>query len=165
MKPNRFLNHIFFLTVSILTVFSGCQAQNLPFISAINKQGLKEVQLGNSNYYLLLPDNFEISEARGKEGQLGYNIMPKDTSLTMFGFIEIRHGHPIGGNLYDNLNSKAFAESLLANIRVQWKIATTETGYYQAYTSENGDLNARVSSKPRTDIDTLISIVASLKKK
>jgi hypothetical protein len=165
MKPNHFLNHIFCLTVSILIVFSGCQTQNLSFISAINKQGLKEVQLGNSNYYLSLPDNFEISEARGKEGQLGYNIIPKDTSSTMFGFIEIRHGSPIGGNLNDNLNSKPLAESLLANKKVQWKIATTETGYYQAYTSENGDLNARVSSKLRTDIDTLISIVASLKKK
>lgn len=164
-RPNHFLNHVFFFTVSILIIFSGCQAQNLPFISAINKQGLKEVQLGNSNYYLSMPSNFQISEARGKEGQLGYNIIPKDTSSTMFGFIEIRHGSPIGGNLYGNLNSKPFAESLLANKKVLWKIVMTETGYYQAYTSENGDLNAHVSSKRQSDINTLISIVASLKKK
>jgi hypothetical protein len=165
MQPNRFLRHILFLTVSILIVFFSCQAQNLPFISAINKGDLKEVRLGNSNYYLLLPVNFKISEARGKEGQLGYNIISKDSSSTIFGFIEINHGHPVGNNLHNDLNSKPFAESLLANKKVQWKIAITENGYYQAYTSENSDLNAHGSSKLKTDIDTLISIVASLKKK
>jgi hypothetical protein len=165
IRPNYFLELVLFLTAFVLIAFVGCQTQNMPFISAIHKQGLNEVRLGSSNYFLLLPNDFEVSEARGKEGQLGYNIVPKDTSSTMFGFVEIRRGRPIGGDLHDDINSKPFAETILGNKKVQWKITTTETGYYQAFTSENGDLNAHVSSKARADIDTLVSIIASLKKK
>jgi len=167
MKPIRpvyLLSPLIILAVTIVSVLGSCQTHNLPIISPIKKKELKEVQLGTSNYYLLLPYNFEISEARGKEGQLGYNIIPKDTSSTMLGFVEIRRGRPIGGG-DDDSDSKPFAESLLGDKKVQWRIATTETGYYHAFTSENGDLNAHASAKLRTDIDTLVSIIASMKKK
>jgi hypothetical protein len=161
IRPIHFHNPVLYLVISFVTVFTSCHTQNLPFISAINKKDLNEVQLGTSNYYLLLPYNFETSEAHGKEGQLGYNLIPKDISSTMFGFVEIRRGHPIGGD--DKSDSKPFAESLLSGKKVQWRIAKNETGYYEALTSEDGDLNAHVSSKLRTDIDMLVSIIATLR--
>jgi hypothetical protein len=165
IKPIYFFIAACVLTIAMLTLFSGCRSKNLPFMSVVSKTNSHEVQLGTSNYYVLLPSNFTISEARGKEGQLGYNIISKDTSSTKFGFIEIRRGRPIGGDLYNKANSELFVKTRLADKKVQWKITTTENGYYQAFTSENGDLNAQVSSKLRTDIDTLVSIIASLNKK
>jgi hypothetical protein len=165
IRPVNFLITACILTIAMLTFFAGCQSKNLPFISVVSKTNSHEVRLGTSNYFVLLPSNFTISEARGKEGQLGYNIISKDTSSTKFGFIEIRRGHPVGRDLYNKANSELFVKTRLADKKVQWKIAMTETGYYQAFTSENGDLNAQVSSKLRTDIDTLVSIIASLNKK
>lgn len=150
--------------IFVVTVFNSCQEQNLPIIQSIKTKDIKEVRLGESNYYLLLPNNFEISEAQGKEGSLGYDIFPKDTSLTMFGFIDIRHGNPIGSNSEDN-SAKVFAISNLSDKKVKWKIYQTETGYFNAFTSESGDLNATASSKNRIEVDSLISIIATLKRK
>ena len=154
---------LIFISFSILW-FNACE--QVPFIEANNKSGLKETRLGESKYYLLLPENFKLSEARGKEGQLGYSLIPIDTSSTMFGFIEIRHGNPIGGDsLFSNKNDKIFAESYLLNKKVSWTINQSETGYFTAFTTENGDLNARVSSKNRNEIESLISVIATLKEK
>ena len=145
-------------------VFNSCQDDDLPFLPAIKSSGLKEIKLGQSDYYLHLPESFKISEARGKEGQWGFNIIPTDTSSTMFGLIEIRSGNPIGGESEDK-SAEKFALSYLAEKKVEWKIHQTKSGYFNAYTSENGDLNAKVSSKNRKDIDSVISIIATLKKK
>lgn len=163
-------SHIYFCLRLFLTGFlSGflvsCQFGQLPVIQPNTGSDLKEARLGESNYYLLLPDRFELSEARGKEGQLGYNIMPGNPSSTMFGFIEIRRGQPIGDPLSVSRTAKAFAKSAFLDKEIPWTINKTETGYFEAFTTENGDLNARVSSKNREEIDVLISIIATLKKK
>ena len=114
----------------------------------------------------MLPGNFELlEEARGIEGQLGYNIIPKDSSSTAFGFIEIQHGRPIGDNSRLDKSAKLFAKSYLSDKKVNWTIYKTETGYFIAFTTEDGDINANVSSKKRTEIDSLISIIATLKER
>lgn len=160
-----------YLTTVLLVVaisfnhFQACNAQTPSIIAPINQDGLREVRLGISNYYLLLPDKFEISEARGKEGQLGYNILLKDGSFTMYGLIEIRRGRPIGNNLDNETKADTCAQSFLDGKIVTWKLYRTETGFYTAFTSETGDLNARVSSSDRLGIDTLISIIATLTQK
>ncbi|MBS1655973.1 MAG: hypothetical protein JSU05_14065 [Bacteroidetes bacterium] len=127
--------------------------------------GIYETRLGQSNYYILLPGTFLLSEARGKEGQLGYNIIPKDTSSTMFGFIEIKQGHPIGYISINEGSPKETISSYLLNKQVQWNIYITQTGYFDASTDEKGDLNASASSKKRNEIDSLISIISTLKQK
>ena len=125
----------------------------------------REVRLGESNYFIQLPDNFRLSEARGKEGQLGYNIVPKDTSSSMHGFIEVRYGNPIGNISFHDGPPKEIIYSSLLNKKVEWRIYRTETGYYYASTNEKGDLNANASSKNRKGIDSLISIISTLKQK
>ena len=126
---------------------------------------VNETRLGESNYYIQLPGDFDISEARGKEGQLGYNITPKDSTSTMFGFIEIKAGNPIGNNPPDDGSTNEIVASYLLDKKVQWKVHKTETGYYEAFTNEPGDINARASSKNRYEIDLFISIVKTLRQK
>lgn len=148
-----------------MTCFTTCQNTVLPFIDAITTNNLKEVKLGESNYYLKTPASFEISEARGKEGQLGYNIIPKDTASTMFGFIEIKPGHPIGGGIIDEEGAKGYAISLLLNEKTTWKISQiAETGYFNRYTGKR-NISATVSAKNKNEIDSLIAIIATLVKK
>jgi hypothetical protein len=132
---------------------------------ANSRNDVHETRLGESSYFILLPDTFKISEARGKEGQLGYNIIPRDTASTMFGFIEIIGGDPIGDTLLYNSSSKEVIASHFLNKKVEWKIDITETGYFNANTNEKGDLNAHASSKNRTEIDSLISIISTLRQK
>jgi hypothetical protein len=134
-------------------------------INTNSRVDTNEVRLGESNYFIQLPDTFIISEARGKEGQLGYNIIPKDTSSTMYGFIEIRHGNPIGKiSLFDGPPKEVISSYLLGK-KVEWKIYKTETGYFDASTNEKGDLNANASSKNRNQIDSLVYIISTLRQK
>ncbi len=138
--------------------------QNLwPFIKANSRSDLQEVRLNKSNYYLQLPPNFKLIEVEGKEGGLGYDIISKNNSSTMFGFIEIEKFNIIGVSPLDK-TAKTFAESNLFNKTVKWTIHKTENGYYNADTQEK-DLNATAFSKKRNEIDTLISIIATVKQK
>ncbi len=122
-----------------------------------------KTRLGESNYFILLPDKFDISEAQGKEGQLGYYIVPRDTTSTMSVLIGIRRGDPIvDTSLYDNRPMEIISSFLLSK-QVEWKIFKTETGYFYAFTDEKGDLNANAFAKNRMEIDSLISIVSSLR--
>ena len=157
MKKNYFL--IGFLSLSI----ASCQHQKIPAIEASSSNS-PETRLGETDYYLRLPDSLLLSEARGKEGQLGYNILPTDSSSTLHGFIEIIKGRPVGGRNTGS-GAKVFATSYLAGNKVNWEIYQTETGYFTAFTNEAGDLNAEVSSKTRAEIDNLVSVIATLRKK
>jgi len=162
-------NNIHFTLKILFTSFlffclDSCQDNAAPFIEAKTSGNLKETRLGESNYYLLLPDNFEISEARGKEGQLGYNFIPYDTSSSMFGFVEIEPGsHSIGGGETDE-GLKGFLSSTFLNKKTTWKLYQTETKYFEANT-QRGDISAYVSSKSRNEIDSLIAVIATLTKK
>ena len=139
--------------------------QQLPLIEPNKQTDVREVQLGTSNYYLLLPFNFSLEEAEGKEGQLGYSINPNDTSSKMDGFIEIRHGGPISGENIFEKGSVNFVQSFLFNKKVIWKINKTDKGYFDAFTTESGDLNASASSKTKSEVEKIISIIATSKKK
>lgn len=140
-----------------------CQNNDTPFIEASINGNLKETRLGESNYYLFLPENFEISEARGKEGQLGYDIIPHDTSSSMSGFVEIEPGNPIRGEETDE-GLKGFLSSIFLNKKTIWKLCQTETKYFEANT-QRGDISVSVISKNRNEIDSLIAIIATLTKK
>lgn len=138
-----------------------CQNSELPIIEANTSDG-KDIRLGESDFYLKLPNRFEISEAWGKEGQLGYNIIPKDTTLSLHGFIEIKRGNPIGEGPHSGENSKKYKQSSFLNKKVTWKIYQTETKWLIAYTKKR-NISADVSAKNNLEIDSLIAIIATLR--
>lgn len=122
-----------------------------------------EIRLGESNYYLRLSDNFTITEARGKEGQLGYNIIPKDSTSQMSGFIEIEHGRSKSITPNWGMEKYKIPSSFLGQ-EIAWTVYETETGYFVAATPE-AKVTARATSNKRDEIDSLISIISTLRKK
>jgi hypothetical protein len=155
-----------FILLLLVIVFSltSCKDTDVPVIEASDSKTLKEMRLGESNYYLNLPDSFKLEEARGKEGQLGYHIVPFDTAIGMFGFVEIQYGTPIG-NTYRGGPGKLIAKSNLLNKEVEWILEDRLEGFMYAYTDEKGDFNANVSARTRNGIDSLISWISTLKTK
>ncbi len=160
MKSKRCL---IFVTALLAACFAACQYANLPLISPNDGGGTTEVRLGKSDFFLKLPDDFEMTEARGKEGQLGYHLKPKDTASTMSAFIEIKHGMPITVAEPSKRSPRSFARAGFGGKETVWLIEKTETGYFVAFTSEHGDLNATASSKDENEVKKLISIIATLK--
>lgn len=155
--------HLLLFTI-LLLVFASCGGeQPLQNIAAAVNSSFKESRLGESNYYVSIPDNYQINEARGKEGQLGYSIIPNDGESGAHGFIEIRRGYPIG--VEPSKTAKTFATSKLAGNDVVWFYDQTETGYFNAFTNERGDLNAKASSKELSEVEVIISIIANLRQK
>jgi hypothetical protein len=163
------------LLLSVVLVFASCATNDSQVKagpqedSTVNQSkpaedGL-ETRLGESNYFIILPKAYAISEARGKEGQLGYNIMPKDTASTAFGFIELEHGRSIGGFSRGDALAKDSVQTDLAGKKVQWMIYETESGYFEATTAEQSSLNARASAKSRSELDSLVTIISTLKLK
>ena len=165
INRNYYFTRLLQISLTIL-VLGSCQSESYPTIGANTNRNVKETRLGESKYYLLLPDKFDLSEARGKEGQLGYNIIPKDSTSTMYGFIEIEKGNQIvGERLPSDTIRYEYIQSYLLAEKVKWTIHKTETHYYVASSSSYGNLSANASSKNRNDIDSIISIIATLKKK
>lgn len=164
IQSPQLLNSLLKIVLAVVVLFtSSCVHKNIPAIEASSSNS-PETRLGETDYYLRLPDSLHLTEARGKEGQLGFNIQPNDSSSTLHGFIEIIKGRPVGGRNTGS-GAKVFATSYLAGSKVNWEIYQTETGYFIAFTNEAGDLNAEVSSKSRTEVDNLISVIATLRKK
>lgn len=162
-KVSAYNLHLLLVPV-LLFVFASCgKEQTLQNIAPAVNNSFKETRLGDSNFYLLIPDNYQIKEARGKEGQLGYSIILKDGEPGAYGFIEIRRGSPIGVEL--NKTATQLATSKLDAGNVVWFVNQTETGYFSAFTNEIGDLNAKASSKELKEVETMISIIATLSRK
>ncbi len=152
------------ICVAVLFLLVSCVVEeSLPKIASVTNSSFKEIRLGESNYYVSIPESYQVNEARGKEGQLGYSIMPKDGELGASGFIEIRRGSPIG--VEPSKTARKFAVSKLAGKDVVWFVDQTESGYFNAFTDEEGDLNAKASSKEPGEIETMISVIADLKQK
>lgn len=125
-----------------------------------------EVKLGDSKFYLIVPDYIKIIEARGKEGQHGFNILPKDTSSKMYGFIETQHGHPINDTNYNDCkDAKLYTESVFFSKAVTWTTCATENKYFDVETKGNNGVTAYAHADKRSDIDSLISIIGTLSEK
>lgn len=154
---------VFFFIAFFSHLFS-CQDNGLPVIEQTETNNIKEVKLGESNYYLKLPNGFELYEAKGKEGQLGYGINSSDSITGMHGFVEIEPGNPIGGRYQDGEGSEKYKRSNFLNTMVTWKIYQTETKWFIAYTKK-GDISAEASAKNKDEIDSLIGIIATLRTK
>lgn len=123
---------------------------------------INEVKLGDSKFYLRIPDSFNVIEARGKEGQHGFHILPKDTSLKMSGFIEIQHGHPIIDSNESLGTLTGHIQSTFLNVPIKWVIYFSKSKFYYAETPVIEGISASAFSGKRDDIDSLISIVQTL---
>ncbi len=125
-----------------------------------------EVKLGDSKFYLTVPDNIKVIEARGKEGQHGFNILPKDDSLKFYGFIEIQHGVPIIDSNYDDCkDEKIYTKSIFLNEQVTWTICATENKYIDIKTKGYNGITAFAYADKKSDIDSLINIIGTLSEK
>ncbi len=88
---------------------------------------------------------FQIIETRGKEGQVGYSLAPKDTLITTHCFIETESGRSVGGRSSDE-SAKAYVRSNLLDLKTTWQLYKTETDYYIAYTEKKG-ISVEIASK------------------
>lgn len=152
----------FQFTLLALTAIS-CNESNLKLIKEASYPSLKEERLGQSTYYVKIPSNMVIDEARGKEGQLGYGLYQIDSVIRYersSGFIEIEHGDPIGGGS-DDAKIIENVRSHLLDGSINWKITKTETGYFDAV-AHDGKLTLSASSPTRTGLDSMIAIIATL---
>ena len=117
---------VIFLWIIGLISFSCINQINTPG-APLNQQ--KEVRLGKSRYYIMLPNDLKMSEARGKEGQLGYDFTSRRKESEILGFIEIEHGHPIGGqDIFSSLEVKDSLYAPFLGTRTLWLIKETPAG-------------------------------------
>ncbi len=148
------------ITVSIIACSENKQVSEQGLLSGETK----EIRLGSSEFVLDLPESYELTEARGKEGQLGYTIHPKDSLVTMSGFIEIKKGYPVNRPPLEAGREKNNISSTFLEKQILWDVYETESGYFVAEIPD-GAISATVSSNKRNEVDSLISIIATLKRK
>jgi len=105
-----------------------------------------------------------MSEAKGKEGQLGYDFVSQSKGSDMLGFIEIRHGRPIGGqDVFSSLEVKDSLYAPFLATRTLWLIKENPAGLLA--TTQKGNVSAFITTKDRKDIDRLIKVFSTLTEK
>ena len=132
--------------------------------SAINmkSQGPEEMVFGQSGYIVNLPGIYTITEAKGKEGQLGYTISSQDSSNHVFGFVEIKKG--MGITPKSDAADKPFMKATFNGDETQWMMHRTETGYFEAYTPIDKEIRARVNSDREQEVSELVMLLATFRK-
>ena len=144
-------------------ILNSCAQSHQQVIAAQPGEFQKTLPLGNTQYSIELPDSFRIEEANGKEGQLGFSIIPLSENSSMQGFIQILKGNPHLAD--DKIKKEVFCTSFLNGKPVMWSIYKTETDYLYAESSEVGELSATAVSKNKTEVELLIRIISTLKMK
>lgn len=102
---------IFWVFCLSCLILNSCNQSHEQVIAAQPGEFQKTIALGNSGYSIELPDSFRIEEAKGKEGQLGFSIIPLNENSSMHGFIEILKGNPHLGD--DETKKEVFCTSVL----------------------------------------------------
>jgi hypothetical protein len=151
---------LFLLTIGLASY--SCLNQKKGSGESLNQQ--KEVRLGESKYFIVLPSDLIMTEARGKEGQLGYDFTPRSKNSDIFGFIEIRHGDPIGGqDVFSSLKVKDSLYASFLGTRTLWLIKETPAGLIA--TTQNGNVSAHIIAKDRKNVDRMMMIFSTLSEK
>ncbi|MCX6316503.1 MAG: hypothetical protein NTW29_04385 [Bacteroidetes bacterium] len=129
--------------------------------------GLHPEKLGATGYVMNIPYNMYVEEARGKEGQLGYDILSNDSIYQLqkpYVFIEVESGRPIGGRQHaDDGKLTGYIQSIVFGKKNKWSLRLSETKYYTAYATRNG-LSFYAESLTTEGIDSMITIVGTLTK-
>lgn len=160
-----------FLLIAIIIFISiGCSnTKNMknekPLLAKDLGNNTNEVTLGATGYVLKVPDGYVVVEAKGKEGQHGFHILPASSTSTVFGFIEIEHGYPIVDTTGAKDSLLGYIKSELLNLSVKWELYLSKSKYYYAETPVVSGVSASVFSERKDDIETLISIIETLAKR
>ncbi len=126
----------------------------------VNENG--EARLGKSKLYIILPKDLEMHEVNGKEGYYGYNIFSKDSVYNITGEMVIWNGHPIVSAFGESkITIDSVTNKILGN-PITWTIYKTDKGLYATSKSEYGFF---IWAKERKDVDRMIEVFSSLKKK
>lgn len=155
----RILN--LYILISVLAI-SACTTSKKIIDGKILLNENGEARLGNLSLYLTIPQDFEIYQVHGKEGYSGYNIFSKDARFYVKGEMVIWSGHPI---FYGGEESKTKIDSATAKIldkQILWTVYKTTKGLYATAKSEYGFF---IWATERKDVDRLIEVFATLKKK
>ena len=112
------------------------------------------------------PDNLEVTEEWGKEGQHGFAITTKDTSSKMFGFIEVTHGYPIedSSSVYCK-DSKIYSESIFLKKHLTWTSCSIYDNIIFVKTENDNGISVWATSDKKEEVDTMISIIGTLYQK
>ena len=125
----------------------------------VNQNG--EARLGQSNLYIVLPQDLEMYEVRGKEGYLGYSIYSKDKSYKSSGTIEFERGHPIGGDTFLPKNKIDSLYRSFLGKQILWVIYRINSGLFA---ESRSDYKLLVTGINRREIDRMILIFETLKR-
>jgi hypothetical protein len=156
-----------FFCAALILLGTSCKESNLKFIDTASYSNLKQERLGESSYYVKFPSTMFIDEARGKEGQLGYGLWEIDSVnryVNPSGFIEIEHGRPIGWEPDCDISIDKVRSKLLDGT-IKWTICKSENGNYYSAIAKHGKLRLEASSRTRSGLDSMISIIATLSSK
>lgn len=135
----------------------------LTWRQGLSQEGTKEVRLGRSHYFITLPTSWKLSEARGKEAQLGYNIFNERDRDAYWGLVEIKPGRPTGGPLPF---PTGVADSLAAEFLGQpvvWIIDVTAWGFEARV--KQADISGQIRAKQRADLERMVKVFGTLVKK
>jgi hypothetical protein len=159
------------LIITVILSFLSCSSARHSAIDkplAERKVGSdsNEIKLGDTKFYLTVSDNIKITEARGKEGQHGFYILPKDDSSKIYGFIETQHGRPIGDSSFNDCkDGKVYTKSIFLNKQVTWTMCLFKNKYFNVETKGYNGVTAYAYADKISDIDNMISIIGTLTEK
>jgi hypothetical protein len=167
-SEGRFNSRFLFATFGVVIIISCSYSKHASIERPLPKTKIgynaNEIRLGTSEFYLIVPDDIEVTEGRGKEGQLAYNLFSKDSSSKMFGYIEIEHGYPIN-QIKHCENPKEYTYSIFLKSKVKWTICETQMGYSYIETIGYNGISAGAFSNNKNELDSLISIIGTLSEK
>ena len=111
-----------------------------------------------------------INEARGKEGQHGFDLMLRDSASQLHGLnasIEVEYGNTIEGP-YEAIEDELveFVRSTGLNRSVQWKVRKIMEGLHTGHLyarAHKGPISFTASAPTKSGLDSMIAILSTLK--
>lgn len=122
------------------------------------------VELGHSNYYIRLPEDIEMAEAKGLSGQPGYSFHPKQSDFSSLGFISVDSGGLSGVRDASAcpVRKTDVVYARLLDDQVRWVIE--DRGRFLDATTSLGKVSANIYTKDRKYIDRMIDVFSTLQK-
>jgi hypothetical protein len=161
------------IIIFVISTVNICCTQNRNAILNIQyDQQFTRGQIGNSDYYISLPNNYYINYVRGKDGIIYYIISMEEND-------EIIHGEIFFGNfpgrinqIYDDKIMVETIESKIFEINRKWNIYFDNNNYFTGVVIKNNNGNSseqyiRILGKGKTkeEIINLINIYSSIYKR
>lgn len=128
-----------------------------------NNSNFLPTRLGSSDYMIDLPLSYKMTEARGKEGQLGYHFAPNDEGLQNSFFVELKQGKGIVAE--DDEPVESTIQALVLGEKVTFKINRNINQYYSGITREHSVFpKLTAGAYQKAHLEEMIQIMATLRK-